>query len=134
MMRLFSSKADELSKTTIEMVEGLHFRVTADELRSHLRARSTYHADRARAKEAELPNLQKSMGIVTGAPEGVPPVVIASTSNRYSFDPQSVIEQAKSDIENHKRKTKRFSFLAEHVYDSPYALTESELREIEFYS
>lgn len=127
-------KDNGFGKMIVDMVEGLHFRLTADELRSHLRARSAYHADRAKTKEAELPNLQKSMGIVTGTPEGVPPVVIASTSNRYSFDPQSVIEQAKSDIENHKRKTKRFAFLAEHVYDSPYALTESELREIEFYS
>ena len=113
------------------MIEGFKLRVTSSELRSHCEGRSLHHTDRAKTKEAELPNLQAAMTAIRTHADAtnVSQKTKPSMSNSYHMeDPVGDLEK---DIADHRNKALVFSFFAAHLFDEDYTLTEPDLQRLE---
>jgi hypothetical protein len=91
------------------MIEGLKFKVTAQEIKEHLQARSQYHENRANEKEAELPTLEALIEKLTGEPAGkLTNQGKARFSGTYGFDPESQMDAIRNDIRHHRSKASKF--------------------------
>jgi hypothetical protein len=117
------------------MIEGLKFKVTAQEIKEHLQARSQYHENRANEKEAELPTLEALIEKLTGEPAGkLTNQGKARFSGTYGFDPESQMDAIRNDIRHHRSKASKFMFWSSHLFDEDYTLTTEALTGLEMIS
>ncbi len=117
---------------TAGFVPGLKTRITSAELRSHMQARSAYHAKRRDEKQAQLPQLSDAVEkIKAQQPAQVVAQFNKSGSGNYKFDGDDAVESLKNDIENHNNKSIAFAFLADHLFDQDYCLERTDLLQLE---
>jgi hypothetical protein len=111
-------------------VEGLKFKVSRQELASHLKSRSAYHRDRAAEKESSLPELKKTLESMHGnrAMANMMPSVSRSA---YHMDPVEPVKDLERDIQDHRAKASLFLFFAEHLFEEDYVLREEDLARLE---
>lgn len=117
------------------IVKGLRYQFTTDQLGAHMRDRASYHESRANEKEKALPELQKAVDIVkqAGRSQGVANMAAMSkfSNSNYNFDVDQV-EQLETDIKDHRNKALVFRTLAGHLVPaSTYDLDENDLRRLE---
>lgn len=119
---------------TAGLVPGLKIRLTAVELRDHLKARAEYHSKRRAEKEGLLPQIQDAAAKLKAQ---APAAVVAQFSkgglsnSTYRFDGDDAVEQLKGDIESHNNKAVAFAFLAEHLFPQDYCLDRDDLVRLE---
>lgn len=101
------------------MIEGLNFDMKPDELRSHFQERAKHHADREAFYRQQAAALEAQVG---DQPEtGLP---------SYSGH-QNPQESLKQSAAQHAHRRVFFQFLADHVIEETYRLTESDLTRLE---
>lgn len=98
------------------MIEGLHFDLSHDELKDHLEHKASFHCDRQawyqervkdlRAGDTDLEDQQISGG--------------------------NPIQNLENQIKKHGGRADLFQFLADHLVNETYRLSESDLKELEF--
>lgn len=133
-------------------MEGMKFKVTAQELATHMEQRAKYHILRATEKEKELPELRSVLGRIRGAEGKVDDVMtsLSAAGNAkamswlnetvggslvgYQMNIADILDRLGKDIKNHQEKAWRFRFLARHLDESNYILTENDLVFLEFFS
>lgn len=113
------------------MIEGLKFKMSNSELVLHLTARSKYHQQRADEKEAELPGLKETLDRLVPARQAASLQMMNKSRSTYGFDPDDPIEQLSTDIRNHRNSSLAFEFMASHLLDDDYTLTEADLKRLE---
>lgn len=107
------------------MIEGLKIRVPSQELATHLRNRAAYHRERADTKDAAMPKLieaKEALGKLQANPSGV------AEMNKFS---NSSYKSLSADIRNHRNKALSMEYLADHLFDDDYTLTEADLARLE---
>ena len=97
---------------------------TGEELREHLVARAAYHKAKAEEKQAALPELEKSLEVVSKHKNNS----VMNSKSRYAFDADDPIEKLEEDIRDHSAKAHRFSLFAKHLPNEKYELTISQLK------
>ncbi len=122
------------------MIDGLKFRMTRDELAIHLRERAKYHELRATAKRDELLTLRANLEKVTVDVQtlgGKRP----STNVSGGFNPDYLIQEHRRLVEEHERtmvehlaRVDKFRFIANHLFNDDYSLTESDIPRLELVS
>jgi hypothetical protein len=119
---------------TENLVSGLKFRMTAQELREHLRARSVYHKSRHEEKSQLLPQLEDTVTKLKAQPPAQSVQHFnKSGSTNYQFNGDDAITELKRDIETHHNKSIAFAWLAEHVLESDYLLDSSDFVRLEIF-
>ena len=127
------------------MIDGFKVSIDHDELKAHLIARAEHHRQRAREKEAELPNLQAALEKIKNVPI-VDPAQVVSAANTawlnetgggamfgYRLNVDDVLRTLQNDIKGHRDKAATFAFFADHLhFEDYYFLYESELLRLEF--
>lgn len=112
-------------------VEGLRFRVKAEELRTHCAAKALYHSERAADKLKAMPELLKSMEVINESIVAKQSAARFSNKSSYAFDSESPAEELDKDIKKHQAKTAMFQWYAEHIFDGEYSLVAAELATLE---
>lgn len=116
---------------TAGLVPGLKVRMKSKELAAHLRARADYHAKRSEEKTALVPQVEDAAAkIKAQAPAQVVAQFSKSAAN-YRFDGDDAVENLKADITTHNNKAVAFRFLAEHLFDHDYCLSQDDLVNLE---
>lgn len=116
---------------TTQIVKGLFFHYTTDELGLHMRARAVHHEGRASTKESAIPDLKKAVDTVRAAAEATNVAQMSKVSNSYNFSKDQV-DQLEEDIRDHRNKALVFRTLADHlVANATYELDENGLRRLE---
>lgn len=115
------------------MIDGLKIRVTSRELTLHMNDRASYHAGRADVKEGELPAIKDALDKMKA---GLDPATVSmmnktGVSSSYNLNPADTIEQLERDIRDHRNKALAFRYLACHLFDEDYNLSESDLKRLE---
>lgn len=127
------------------MIEGLKLNIPSKELAELIKARAAYHRGRADLKEKEqlpmlratLPDLEKAMAVVQGHGQHPQRLSNMSKGSSYNMDENPVdrlqkdIESLELDIRNHRNKALAFEFIAGHLFDDVYSLTETDLNRLE---
>jgi hypothetical protein len=113
------------------MIEGFKLKVTSAELKIHCSERAVYHRKRADDKEAQLPELKRSIESL----EKIGAATASSVSNMnkggYAMDRQDPVEALESDIKDHRNKALVFGWFAEHLFEEDYTLKEDDLFRLE---
>jgi hypothetical protein len=113
-----------------QIVKGLLFHYSTEQLAETMRARATHHEARAAEKEGALPDLRRAVDMVKASAEAKA-VAQMSKGSSYHFDGDQVTE-LESDIRDHKNKALVFRDMADHlVPNATYELGEAELRRLE---
>ncbi len=115
-----------------QIIKGLFFHYTTEELHKLMNDRASYHEDRARTKEGTLPELKKAIETVK-ANTAVAEVsqMTKFGNNAYHFDVNQV-EALENDIRDHRNKALVFRTLSKHlVANVTYELDEASLRRLE---
>lgn len=117
------------------IVKGLRYQFTTEQLRAHMVERAKHHEGRASTKETALPELRAAVDIVKKAGNTAAASIAAMSkfsNSNYHFDPGKQVEQLEEDIKDHRNKALVFRTLSDHlVADATYDLEESELRRLE---
>ncbi len=114
-----------------QIIKGLLFHYSTDELAKQMRERASYHDDRAITKEGALPELRKAVETVKASADAATVARMSKTSNAYHFDGDQVAD-LENDIRDHRNKALVFRTLADHlVPNATYELDESALRRLE---
>ena len=116
-----------------QIVKGLLFHYSTEELAQLMNARADYHDDRANTKEGALPELKKAMETVKANTAAVSNVAMMSKLNNspYHFDANAA-EGLENDIRDHRNKALVFRTLSKHlVANATYELAEEALRRLE---
>jgi len=115
------------------IVHGLLFHYSTAELAEQMRGRADYHDERAKQKEAALPELKSAVETVkANAEAAINDVTKMSKFSNYHFDAGDQVEALENDIRDHKNKALVFRTLAAHlVPDATYELDEGSLRRLE---
>lgn len=111
-------------------MEGLKFKVSSTELKSHLVDRAAYHRNRAAEKEASLPDLKRTLETVQGN-RAMANMMPSISRSAYNMDPVEPIKDLERDIQDHRSKASTFLFFAEHLFDEDYILREEDLARLE---
>lgn len=126
------------------MIEGLKLKLTASELKNHFQKRVTHHKGRADEKEGLLPTLRDALQKIKGAKDlhevecgqkaqsWLDETIGGSLNSGYRIDSQSILENLQKDIKSHRNKMGKFAFLATHLFEEDYTLTEADLIKLEF--
>jgi hypothetical protein len=97
------------------MIEGLHFDITATEMKEHLEEREEYHFGRATWYKGEADRLRK------GNPD---------------FDQQvsgaNPLQQLENKRDEHFQRADLLRFMRLHVVEDTYRLSQADLIELEF--
>lgn len=116
------------------MIEGLKIRVPSTELATHLRDRAKYHRERADTKDAAMPKLieaKEALGKLQTNPDSLAVMSKFSNSASYNMNPDDAIRDLESDIRTHRNKALSMEYLADHLFDEDYTLTEADLVRLE---
>ena len=118
-----------------QIIKGLRYQFTTEQLRTHMTLRGEYHETRASEKERALPELRKAVDIVKAAGKTAASNVAAMSkfsNSTYNFDATDQVEQLETDIKDHRNKALVFKTLATHLVPSAtYDLDENDLRRLE---
>lgn len=101
------------------MIEGLNFDMKPDELKAHFMERAKHHADREAFYRQQATAIKAELGDQEDA--GL---------QQYSGH-QNPLSAAQESTAQHARRRVFFQFLADHVIDEVYRLTESDLTRLE---
>lgn len=107
-----------------KLIDGFKLHIPSDALAKMLKARSTYHAARAKEKEGELPDLERV--IERTKPGKHHRAAARFSSNSYSTEDADPVGALKRDIRTHKLKALRFDFAAKYL--APDAIYELDQR------
>lgn len=114
------------------LVPHLHIRMTSRELCEHLMSRATYHATRRDEKRAYLPQLKDATEKIKAQS---PAATVAQFSkmghSNYRFDGDDALESLERDIQTHNDKFVYFQFIANHLFEQDYCLSEDDLVKLE---
>lgn len=127
------------------MIEGLKLNIPSKELAELIKARAEHHRSRADLKEKEqlpmlkatLPDLEKAMAVVQGHGQVKDIAAKLSSNSSYNMNENPVeslkadIEKLQKDIQNHRNRALVFDFIAAHLFDDVYSLTEADLTRLE---
>lgn len=115
-----------------QIVKGLVFHYTTEQLAAHMRGRADHHDQRAAQKETAIPDLKNAIETVKKTAEASSAVMITKTSSHYNFNGENELERLETDIKDHKNKAVVFRELAEHlIVGAVYELGEADLRRLE---
>lgn len=134
------------SGTIVKLCPGLIFKLSHEKLKAGLLARGEHHTTRANEKEAALPQLKELVVTLDQTSEHLQSVraaglggKTAANFNNYGFDGkgnarqlEEQIEALEKDIREHRNKATAFTFLAESLFETTYALSWEDLKTIEF--
>ena len=117
------------------VVKGLRYQFTTDQIRTHMIDRAKHHESRASTKETALPELRAAVDIVKKAGTQAATNMAAMSKfsgTNYHFDPGSQVEELENDIKDHRNKALVFRELSNHLFaDATYDLDENDLRRLE---
>lgn len=114
-----------------QIVKGLLFHYSTEELAAQMQSRAEHHEDRARTKESALPELKKAVETIKTTAEASTVARMSKVHNAYHFDGDQVAD-LENDIRDHKNKALVFRTLAEHlVPNATYELGEHDLQRLE---
>lgn len=115
-----------------QIVKGLRFHYTTQQLNDHMVARAAHHDQRAEQKASALPELRKAVDTVRSAAEATTVAQMSKFTNSYHFDAGDQVSQLETDIKEHRNKALVFRALAQHlVSNATYDLDENDLRRLE---
>lgn len=118
-----------------QIVKGLRYHYTTEQLRDHMQKRADYHESRASQKEGALPELKSAVETVKAAGRGAATHVAAMSkfsNSNYNFDAGDQVDALENDIKDHRNKALVFRTLSDHlVPNATYDLEETELRRLE---
>lgn len=116
-----------------QIVKGLRYHYTTDQLREQMLGRAKHHDGRADQKEKALPELKKAIDTVKANAVTNPETVAAmSKFSNYQFSTGDQVEALENDIRDHRNKALVFRTLADHlVQHAIYDLDEGDLRRLE---
>lgn len=113
------------------MIEGLKIRVTSEELKKHLEDRAAYHEGRAKAKEAEIPDLEAAVQKIKEVGGAPPTMATMVGKGHYQMDDVDPAKALRDDVTNHYNKAMVFRYLATHLFTEDYNLQEADLTRLE---
>lgn len=117
-----------------QIVKGLRYHYTTEQLCTHMLQRGNYHDERAKQKEGTLPDLKNAVETVkaAGCDAATHVAAMSKFNTNYNFDAGDQVEALENDIKDHRNKALVFRTLAEHlVPNATYDLEEAELRRLE---
>lgn len=116
-----------------QIIKGLIYHYTTEQLATAMRDRAKHHEDRAAQKESALPELRKAVDTVKASVEAQAVAQMTKmNTNSYQFDASGQVEGLEADIKDHRNKALVFRTLADHlVTNATYELTEGDLRRLE---
>lgn len=115
----------------VTLINGIRVRMKAGELAAHLLARAEHHRGRAKAKGAELPKLKDVLEAIRPKPDDERPSNVSKVASNSYYLQESQVEALERDIRDHEAKAFNFSWLAGHLFEQDYCLTQSDLIELE---
>jgi hypothetical protein len=118
-----------------QIVKGLRYHYTTDQLREQMLGRAKHHELRAEQKEKALPELKRAVETVKAnaqTQENTELAMMIKTSANYHFAGGNQVEALETDIRDHRNKALVFKTLADHlVPHATYDLDENDLRRLE---
>lgn len=111
-------------------MEGLKFKVSSQELKSHLVDRAAHHRDKASEKEAIPDDIKKTIEASHGN-RSIANMVPTLAKSAYHANVSDSSGSLQRDIEDHQAKAAAFEFFASHLFDEDYTLREEELIRLE---
>ena len=97
------------------MIEGLHFDLSADEMREHLIAKAKHHNERTTWYLSRVRDLRDGG--------------VESDHQVSGGDP---LKNLQTQADRHNHRADFFKFLADHIVNETYRLSEGDLRTLEF--
>lgn len=104
------------------MIQGIKIQISSKELKTHLNDKVKLHKEKEAFYNAQVKNLEK------GVEQNV---VDESLYNNASNNPVSTLQQS---AKKHKQRAEFFQFIADHLVNEDYELTESDLTKLEIIS